>query len=42
VYAAVAAAVQDAIGAPITATPITPARIWRASRVPESALGRVG
>jgi carbon-monoxide dehydrogenase large subunit len=42
VYAAVAAAVQDAIGAPITATPITPARIWRAARVPESALGRAG
>jgi carbon-monoxide dehydrogenase large subunit len=42
VYAAVAAAVQDAIGAPITATPVTPARIWRAARVPESALGRAG
>jgi carbon-monoxide dehydrogenase large subunit len=41
VYAAVAAAVEDAVGAHLTATPITPAQVWRAaSREPVS--GRAG
>ncbi|HWN33104.1 MAG TPA: xanthine dehydrogenase family protein molybdopterin-binding subunit [Pseudonocardia sp.] len=41
VYAAVAAAVQDAVGAHVTATPITPAQVWRAASR-EPALGRAG
>ncbi|HEX4356151.1 MAG TPA: xanthine dehydrogenase family protein molybdopterin-binding subunit [Pseudonocardia sp.] len=41
VYAAVAAAVEDALGAHLTATPITPAQLWRAA-TREPVLGRAG
>ena len=41
VYAAVAAAVEDAVGARLTATPITPALVWRAASQ-EPVLGRAG
>ncbi|HTF46678.1 MAG TPA: xanthine dehydrogenase family protein molybdopterin-binding subunit [Pseudonocardia sp.] len=39
-YPAVAAAVQDAIGAHLTSTPITPGQLWRAARAPEPVLAR--
>jgi len=39
-YPAVAAAVEDAIGAHLTSTPITPGKVWHAARAPEPVLAR--